>query len=179
MPPVIGWSADSRQPGCVIKTVAGCKRLERYETLVMIHRQYSIKAIMVTAGKECISTVRAHDEHIIILCFFDCRLNDGFLFITNKTFITRMRVQTQYGYPGFLNTKIFCRLWLMMFSLPSILSFVICAAISFIATCSVTSMPPEVAGTKHHDNIRYTEYTFQVGVWPRKLNSGRLNIFYE
>src|SRR5580658_816928 len=94
---MIGGSPDHRQPRGEVYAFPIGQRFEWDQTLVMVHRQHSVKTCLISAGKECIGAVRTEYHHLMF-GVLDHRLDDLFLFFSDQAFIPGVRVQTEDGY---------------------------------------------------------------------------------
>ena len=99
-------SADNRQTCGEVHALIHSQRLERSQSLVVIHGQNSIKIATVTRAHESISRERTETLNALCHHFLHSRNNYFGFFATQQSVVTSMRVQREYGNTRRINTEI-------------------------------------------------------------------------
>ena len=71
----------------------------------MVHGQYRIKFLLLVTGKKSICAIGSINQHIVF-GIFNSRLDNIFFLTSDQSFVTGMRIESEYGNSGFINTKI-------------------------------------------------------------------------
>lgn len=82
-----------RKTGSEIVAIITGERLERGQTLIMIHRKHCIKMHIVARAEEAISSIRTKTRNTFLGQFCYHRSNDVLFFLAQETVITCMRIE--------------------------------------------------------------------------------------
>ena len=80
---MIGRGANSGKPCRIVNPFTAGQRLERNESLVVIHGQYGIELFKTSARKKGIGAIGPYGQYVIILGIFDRRANNGVFFFSD------------------------------------------------------------------------------------------------
>src|SRR5690625_6895091 len=78
-----------------INSFSKTEQLKRNKSLIVIHGQNPVKFFILPASEKTICGKRSVDQSGFVFCFFYHRTYDVFIFISDDSAITTVRIQTQ------------------------------------------------------------------------------------
>ena len=86
------WQACSE-----VHSVIEVESLERCQSLVMVHGKCRVEFAVVGQTEESVRGVRSESHDTFIIGGLDCRCDNGFLFVSEKSVVSAVRIQSEYG----------------------------------------------------------------------------------